>query len=243
MNPVPVAARPASPALPPWLAGTDPPRQVRPPSVLSQVTVVRGPASSDQRETCPDSTMSGPWAAAPVMLTMVPSWTGSRASAAVIRVQRRPSRDVQITPVASATFWPAASQPLAVRVSTWTWSAESVGVMPVVAVSVQDWASGLVQMACGPTASQPPVPPARSWAGWPGAGSPPSAPRTVAVRQVLPASAETKNWPRVRSPPAWLPTATTVLPTLATRVSVWNTPWPDEAGPAGNWAPAAWAAG
>ncbi len=211
--------------------------------MLSQVTVVRGPASCDQREICPDSTMSGPWAAAPVMLTMPPSWTGSPAWAAVTRVQWRPSRDVQITPVASAVFWPAASQPLAVRVSKVTWSPESVGVMPVVAASVQDWASWLVQMACGPTASQPPGPPARSCAGCPGAGSPPWAPRTAASCQVLPASVETKNWPRVRSPPAWLPTATTVLPTLATRVRVWNTPWPDGPGLAWNWVLAAWAAG
>ena len=70
-----------------------------------------------------------------------------------------------MTPVASTGFWPAASQPVAVRVSTPTWSPESVGVMPVVRASVHDVPSVLVQMACGPTASQPPGPPASSWAG------------------------------------------------------------------------------
>ena len=174
--------------------------------------------------------MSWPCAAAPVMVTIVPWWTGSRAWAAVSRSQCRPSGDVQTTPVPSAGFWPAARYPVAVRISRCTWSPESVGVMPVVRASVQDRPSVLVQMASGPTASQPWGPAVTSCAGCPGAGSPPAAARTGATCQLVSASVETRNWARVTSPPVWRPTATTVPSELATWVSVWNTPGAPSAG-------------
>ncbi len=105
-------------------------------------------------------------------------WTVSPAAAspscaAVIRCQVRPSAEVQITAwVASrpAAPSPAARKPLAVLVITQTASPGSWGLMPWVAASVHDSPFWLVQMACGPTASQPPGPPASSVAGCPSGG-------------------------------------------------------------------------
>ncbi len=99
-----------------------------------------------------------------------PSW------AAVWRCQVRPSREVHRT--AWVAPWPAgarpaARKPCAVLFSTHIWSPGSCGVMPWVAARVQVVPSGLVQMACGPTASQPPGPPASRAAGYPSGGCPP----------------------------------------------------------------------
>ena len=102
------------------------------------------------------------------MLCTVSPGPASPSCAAVLRCQVRPLREVQITacvawPEVAAT--PAARKPLDVLFSTHIPSPGSIGVMPWVAASVQDRPSGLVQMACAPTASQPAGPPASRAAG------------------------------------------------------------------------------
>src|SRR5580692_8615401 len=97
------------------------------------------------------------------MLCTVSPGPASPSCAAVLRCQVTPSREVQITacvawlPVAAA---PAARNPSDVLFSTHIASPFSIGVMPWVDASVQDRPFLLVQMACGPTASQPAGPPA-----------------------------------------------------------------------------------
>ena len=106
--------------------------------------------------------------------------------------------------------------------------------MPDVDASVQDWPLVLVQMPSGPVASQPVRPCAMSWAACPGAGAPPPGAVTAASCQVVPSSRETKNWALGMSPPVCEPTATTVPPKLATRLTSWLIPWPGWAfGPVG----------
>ena len=102
------------------------------------------------------------------MLCTVSPGPASPSWAAVARCQVSPSREVQIAacvawPPSAAT--PAARKPLDVLFSTHIPSPGSIGMMPCVAARVQDRPSGLVQMACGPTASQPPGPPASRAAG------------------------------------------------------------------------------
>jgi hypothetical protein len=100
------------------------------------------------------------------MFSAVSPGPASPSCAAVIRCQVTPSRDVQITACVAPCFAPftnpvpAARKPSAVFVITHTESPGSCGVIPWVAASVQVRPLGLVQMACGPTATQPPGPPA-----------------------------------------------------------------------------------
>src|SRR3984885_7875129 len=132
------------------------------------------------------------------MLCTVSPGPASPSCAAVLRCQRTPSREVQITAcggwVPSAPT-PAAMNPSDVLFSTHIASPVSIGVMPVVDASVQDWPFGLVQIDCGPTASQPPGPPASRAAGYPSAAwtfCPPAA-YTGARRPEAPPLAGTKN--------------------------------------------------
>src|ERR1700683_814169 len=104
------------------------------------------------------------------MLCTVSPGPASPSCAAVLRCQVTPSREVQITacvvwlPVAAT---PAARNPSDVLFSTHIASPFSIGAMPWVDASVQDRPFLLVQMACGPTASQPAGPPANRAAGPP----------------------------------------------------------------------------
>src|ERR1700683_4447638 len=98
--------------------------------------------------------------------------------------------------------------PSDVLFSTHISSPVRIGVMPVVDASVQDWPFGLVQIACGPTASPPPGPPARRAAGYPGgAGTfcPLPAVYSGARRQVAPPLAETKNCCLTTPSLVWVP--------------------------------------
>src|SRR6516162_2870329 len=130
------------------------------------------------------------------MLCTVSPGPASPSCAAVLRCQFTPFREVQITacvawfPLAAA---PAATNPTDVLFSTHIPSPGSIGVMPRAAASVQDKPFGLVQMACGPTASQPAGPPAIRAAGCPSGGGPPPSACTGASRQVAPPLAEVKN--------------------------------------------------
>src|SRR5580658_10885083 len=129
------------------------------------------------------------------MLCTVSPGAASPSCAAVFRCQVTPLREVQITacvvlPPAVAT--PAARNPSEVLFRTHMLSPASIGVMPWVAASVQVRPFGLVQMACGPTASQPAGPPASRAAGYPSAGWPPPSAVTGARRQVAPPLEDTK---------------------------------------------------
>src|SRR5215472_4904696 len=102
------------------------------------------------------------------MFCTVSPGPASPSCAAVFRCQVVPSREVQITACVAwfpSAATPAARNPLDVLFSTHIASPFSIGVMPLVDANVQDWPLGLVQMACGPTASQPPGPPASRAAG------------------------------------------------------------------------------
>src|SRR5580658_4176872 len=149
---------------------------------------------------------------------------------AVIRCQVTPSAEVQITAwvaPAPAAPVPAARNPLAVLVTTNTESPGSWGVIPCVAARVQDSPFWLVQMACGPTATHPPGPPASSGAGCPRGGwtpVPPAMVRTGASCQLAPALDEVKNCWRTTPSLTCEPDATMVLPEATMRLIVWKTP-------------------
>ena len=152
--------------------------------------------------TCPASRMAPPltrrhWSGRPRCCR--PRAAG--AARPSVRCQCRPSGDVQITAVPSAGFCPAARKPLPVAVRTESWSPASDGTMLADEASVHDWPVALVQVASGPTASQPCGPRATSWAACPGDGAPPPGATTAATSQVLPLSWDTKNWARGMSPP------------------------------------------
>src|SRR5580704_15504981 len=153
----------------------------------------------------------------------------SPSCAAVFRCQVTPSREVQIT--AWVAWFPSAATPAArkppdVLFSTHMASPVSIGVMPLVDASVQAWPFGLVQMACGPTASQPRGPPASRAAGYPSGAwtfGPPAA-YTGARRQEAPPLAETKNCWRTTPSLVWEPIVTMVFPEATMRFTVWKTP-------------------
>src|SRR5580692_5030158 len=164
------------------------------------------------------------------MLCTVSPGPASPSCAAVLRCQVTPSREVQITacvawlPVAAA---PAARNPSDVLFSTHIASPFSIGVMPWVDASVQDRPFLLVQMACGPTASQPTGPPASRAAGCPsGAWTPwpPPGALTGARRQEAPPLTDTKNCWRTTPSLVWEPIVTMVFPEATTRFTVWKTP-------------------
>src|ERR1700684_3483875 len=134
----------------PGAAGTVTGVHVEPPSLLAQVR--HAPSAS-----WPEITVLPPAAAAQEMLA---------APASVLRCQVKPSGEVQITACAvppAALACPAARNPVAVAVSTQTWSPGCCGAMPWVPTCVQDRPSVLVQMPCVPAvemATQPCGPPA-----------------------------------------------------------------------------------
>src|SRR5579859_3644278 len=113
---------------------------------------------------------------------------------------------------------PAARNPAAVRRSTVTPG------RPVVDRSVQTAPLPLVQIESGPSATQPPAPPAISRGACPGGGAPPVAPDSGARDQSIPASRLMKNSALGSTVPVSAPTATTSGPSLATRPSSRVTP-------------------
>ena len=126
--------------------------------------------------TSPEITMAFPRRVAYEMFSTDSPGAARPSWAAVPRRQVMPSREVQMTAwvalraadparVPGLTAVPAARKPPAVLVITHTESPGSCGLIPWVAARVQVRPVGLVQMACGPTATQPPGPPASSVAG------------------------------------------------------------------------------
>src|ERR1700685_3484105 len=160
------------------------------------------------------------------MASTVSPGPASPSCAAVSRCQVTPLRDVHSTACGfpPASVEPAARKPLAGLVATHTQAPGSCGLIPLVEARVQDVPSGLVQMACGPTATQPPGPPASSVAGCRRAAWPPLRVRTGARCQLAPPLTETKNCWRTRPPLVCEPIVTMVWPEATTRLMVWNTP-------------------
>src|SRR5580704_18481554 len=165
------------------------------------------------------------------MASTVSPGPASRRCAAVSRCQVTPLRDVHSTAcgLPLASLEPAARKPCAVLVTTHTESPGSCGLIPFVEARVQDVPSGLVQTARGPTATQPPGPPASSVAACPRAAWPPPGAWTGARRQLAPPLTETKNCWRTSPPLVCEPIVTMVWHEATTRLTVWNTPrscWP-----------------
>src|ERR1700722_19801506 len=164
------------------------------------------------------------------MLCTVSPGPASPSCAAVLRCQLTPLREVQITACVAwcpAAPTPAAMNPSDVLFSTHIASPVSIGVMPLVDASVQDWPFGLVQIDCGPTASQPPGPPASRAAGYPSGAwtfCPLPAAYSGARRQVAPPLAETKNCCRTTPSLVCEPIVTMVFPEATMRFTVWKTP-------------------
>src|SRR5581483_1532631 len=134
----------------------------------------------------------------------------------ICRCQFRPSGEIHTTPWLCASE-PPARKPVAVLVTTQTWS-PGTWLTPCAAASFHDLPSWLVQIACGPTASQPPGPPASSGANAPGL------PWTGASCQLVPPSLETKNCWLVLEPTVRCAVATSVFPDATMRFSDSNTP-------------------
>ena len=179
-NPRPLIAVPA-----PWSAGIVTLVHAAPSLVLSHAASNEVPPLAPVlgavlESTVPEITVALPRQVAYEMFSTVSPGLARPSWAAVIRCQVTPSRDVQITACvclrprrcsrprgarARGGAAPAARKPSAVFVITHTESPGSCGLIPWVAARVQVRPVGLVQMACGPTATQPPGPPASSVAG------------------------------------------------------------------------------
>ena len=148
-------------------------------------------------------------------------------SAAVIRCHVMPSCETHTRPwfpPPAAWPWPPATNPVEVLVRTKTWSPGSRGSIPCVAASVHDRPFWLVQITCGPHASQPVGPAAIRSAMNPTGGSPPPGNWTGARCQVAPPSEDTKNCWRATPLLVSEPVVTIVLPHAAIRSIVWKTP-------------------